>query len=151
MSQTYVPPFLFAGLAALGVGNTGASSVAGQACGDEAFRVFDGLCEAEEHLHEDQFCERRPRSRVDRFANESFHRGSHAIVQGRLIALDQREQSGHEQVWLGRGYGVFSVSESGVAEVCAYIANQEEHHRKRNFVEELRLFVERYGLEWRKD
>ena len=51
----------------------------------------------------------------------------------------------------GRGYGVFSVSESGVAEVCAYIANQEEHHRKRNFVEELKLFVERYGLEWRKD
>ena len=51
----------------------------------------------------------------------------------------------------GRGYGVFSVSESGVAEVCAYIANQEEHHRKRNFAEELKLFVERYGLEWRKD
>jgi putative transposase len=51
----------------------------------------------------------------------------------------------------GRGYGVFSVSESGIAEVCAYIANQEEHHRKRDFVEELKLFVERYGLEWRKD
>jgi REP element-mobilizing transposase RayT len=51
----------------------------------------------------------------------------------------------------GRGYGVFSVSESGVAEVCAYIANQEEHHRKRDFAEELKLFVERYGLEWRKD
>ena len=47
----------------------------------------------------------------------------------------------------GRGYGVFSVSESGVAEVCAYIANQEEHHRKRDFAEELKLFVERYGLE----
>ena len=51
----------------------------------------------------------------------------------------------------GRGYGVFSVSESGVAEVCAYIANQEEHHRKRSFAEELKLFVERYGLEWRED
>ena len=51
----------------------------------------------------------------------------------------------------GRGYGVFSVSESGVAEVCAYIANQEEHHRKRDFAEELKLFVERYGLEWRED
>ena len=51
----------------------------------------------------------------------------------------------------GRGYGVFSVSESGVAEVCAYIANQEEHHRKRDFAEELKLFVERYGLTWRKD
>lgn len=51
----------------------------------------------------------------------------------------------------GRGYGVFSVSESGVSDVCAYIVNQEEHHRKRDFVEELKLFVERYGLEWRKD
>ena len=48
----------------------------------------------------------------------------------------------------GRGYGAFSVSESAVAEVAAYIANQEEHHRKRSFTEELKLFVERYGLEW---
>ncbi len=51
----------------------------------------------------------------------------------------------------GRGDGVFSVSESGVADVCAYIANQEEHHRKRDFTEELKRFVECYGLEWRKD
>jgi len=51
----------------------------------------------------------------------------------------------------GRGYGVFSVSESGVAEVCAYIAKQEKHHRKRDFIEELKLFVKSYGLEWRKD
>jgi len=48
-----------------------------------------------------------------------------------------------------RGYGVFSVSESVVPEVCAYIAKQEEHHRKKNFVDELKLFVERHGLEWR--
>jgi REP element-mobilizing transposase RayT len=32
----------------------------------------------------------------------------------------------------GRGYGVFSVSHSGVADVANYIANQEEHHRKRS-------------------
>jgi len=51
----------------------------------------------------------------------------------------------------GRGYGVFSVPESGVAEFANYIANQEEHHKKRDFTEELRLFVERYGLKWRKD
>jgi len=51
----------------------------------------------------------------------------------------------------GRGYGVFSVSESAVSEVCAYIANQEEHHRRRGFVEELKRFVERYGLAWRKE
>jgi hypothetical protein len=35
--------------------------------------------------------------------------------------------------------------------VAAYIANQEEHHRVRTFAEELKLFVERYGLEWRTE
>ena len=51
----------------------------------------------------------------------------------------------------GRGYGVFSVSHSGVGEVGDYIAGQPEHHRRRSFSEELRLLVERYGLELRKD
>ena len=51
----------------------------------------------------------------------------------------------------GRGYGVFSVSESAVPEVCGYIANQEEHHRKRNFTEELKLFVKKHGLQWQQD
>jgi len=101
MSQIYVSPFLFACLAASGVGNAGTLSIAGQVCGGKAFRVFGRLCEAEKHLHEDQFCKRRPRSRVNRFANKSFHRGSHAVVQGRLITLDQREKSGRGQVWLG--------------------------------------------------
>src|SRR6266446_2121263 len=51
----------------------------------------------------------------------------------------------------GRGYGVFSVSHSGVGEVANYIAKQDEHHRKRSYSQELRLFVERYGLKWRDD
>jgi REP element-mobilizing transposase RayT len=51
----------------------------------------------------------------------------------------------------GRGYGVFSVSHSGVGEVAKYIAEQEEHHRMRSYSEELRLLVERYGLKWRDD
>ena len=51
----------------------------------------------------------------------------------------------------GRGHGVFSVSESEVPRVANYIAKQPEHHRERNFAEELKLFVERHGLEWRKD
>ena len=51
----------------------------------------------------------------------------------------------------GRGYGAFSVSHSGVGEVAKYIANQEEHHRKRSFAEELKQFVERYELEWHED
>ncbi len=51
----------------------------------------------------------------------------------------------------GRGYGVFSVSHSGVGEVAQYIAQQEEHHRKRSFAEEVQKLVERYGLQWHKE
>jgi len=51
----------------------------------------------------------------------------------------------------GRGYGVFSASHSGLAQVAKYIADQEQHHRKRSFANELQLLVKRYGLVWRED
>ena len=47
-----------------------------------------------------------------------------------------------------RGYGAFSVSHSGVEEVGAYIANQEAHHQKKSFAEELKQLIERHGLQW---
>ncbi len=53
-------------------------------------------------------------------------------------------------VW-GRGYGAFSVSHSHVDKVCKYIANQEEHHRKKTFQEEYKEFVRVYGLRWYDD
>ena len=67
---------------------------------------------------------------------------SHWINQGALVP--------GKFAW-GRGYGVFSVSHSGIAEVAKYIATQEEHHRKKSFAEELRLFVEHYQLHWQED
>jgi putative transposase len=51
----------------------------------------------------------------------------------------------------GRGYGAFSVSHSDVSRVAAYIARQEEHHKKKTFTEEYELFIKRYGLEWRDE
>ena len=51
----------------------------------------------------------------------------------------------------GRGYGAFSVSESNVLQVAAYIAGQEEHHRVRTFADELREFIERHGLHWQDE
>ncbi|HWM24896.1 MAG TPA: IS200/IS605 family transposase [Chthoniobacterales bacterium] len=51
----------------------------------------------------------------------------------------------------GRGYGAFSVSESNVGQVAAYIAGQEEHHHVRGFVEELGEFIDRHGLRWHDD
>ena len=51
----------------------------------------------------------------------------------------------------GVGYGAFSVSHSDVGRVAHYIANQEEHHRKRTYSEEYEMFVKRYGLEWQSE
>jgi hypothetical protein len=44
------------------------------------------------------------------------------------------------------GYGAFAVSQSNLATVQDYIANQTEHHRTRSFQDELRTFLERHGL-----
>lgn len=46
------------------------------------------------------------------------------------------------------GYGVFSVSESSAAEVTKYIAEQEEHHRKRSFQEEYVAFLKKNHVEY---
>jgi REP element-mobilizing transposase RayT len=44
------------------------------------------------------------------------------------------------------GYGVFAVSESNVPVVREYIANQQEHHRRKSFQEEYRAFLERHQI-----
>jgi putative transposase len=43
-----------------------------------------------------------------------------------------------------RGYGAFSVSQSQVDSVVAYIQNQEEHHRTVTYEEEYRSFLNGY-------
>jgi REP element-mobilizing transposase RayT len=42
------------------------------------------------------------------------------------------------------GYGAFSVSESNVDVVTAYISNQAEHHRKLTYQEEVRELLKRH-------
>ena len=49
--------------------------------------------------------------------------------------------------WQG-GYGAFSIGHSQLPRVRRYIRNQEEHHRTMTFQEELRLFLERYNVEY---
>lgn len=44
------------------------------------------------------------------------------------------------------GYGAFSVSPSLQDKTIQYIRDQEEHHRKRTFQEEYRLFLDAYGI-----
>jgi putative transposase len=46
------------------------------------------------------------------------------------------------------GYGAFSIGQSGVDEVKAYIANQAKHHRVKSFEEEFRSFLKRYQIDF---
>jgi putative transposase len=46
------------------------------------------------------------------------------------------------------GCGAFSVSQSNVEEVQAYIANQKEHHRTKTFQEEFRTFLKKYEVDF---
>jgi REP element-mobilizing transposase RayT len=46
------------------------------------------------------------------------------------------------------GYGAFSVSQSNIAPVTQYIANQEEHHRTMTYQAEFLLFLNKHGLSY---
>ena len=49
--------------------------------------------------------------------------------------------------WQG-GYADFSVSQSNLAEVSRYIAQQEQHHKRMSFEEELRALFRKHDLQW---
>ena len=46
------------------------------------------------------------------------------------------------------GYAAFTVSPSATNSVRNYIANQEQHHRKYSFVDELKELLEKAGIEY---
>ncbi len=63
------------------------------------------------------------------------------------IWLKKQSPSLHDFYWQS-GYGAFSVSQSNVEQVKVYIANQEEHHRRMTFQDELRALLRRHNIEF---
>jgi REP element-mobilizing transposase RayT len=49
--------------------------------------------------------------------------------------------------WQG-GYADFSVSQSNLEQVKRYIANQEFHHRKVSFQDEVRALLSKHHMDW---
>jgi putative transposase len=45
-----------------------------------------------------------------------------------------------------KGYAAFSVSRSSVDRVVRYIQNQERHHRRMTYQDEVRLFLKQHGM-----
>lgn len=49
--------------------------------------------------------------------------------------------------WQG-GYSDFSVSQSNLGKVKRYIANQDEHHRKLSYQDEVRALLTKHQMDW---
>ncbi len=70
----------------------------------------------------------------------------HQVKGGSSYAINQTSLLPWKFNWQN-GYGAFSVSESNIKKVKAYISRQKEHHRKVTFTEEYNKFLEGYKLE----
>ena len=60
--------------------------------------------------------------------------------------INERQDVTQKFEWQS-GYGAFSVSESQVPAVSQYIANQDEHHRKKTFEDEFLAILARHNIE----
>ncbi|MCE9611847.1 MAG: IS200/IS605 family transposase [Chthoniobacter sp.] len=67
------------------------------------------------------------------------------LKRGSTVSLKTKAPALSEFAWQS-GYGVFSIGQSQVDDVRAYIAAQEEHHRKISFQEEFRRLLQRYEI-----
>ena len=72
---------------------------------------------------------------------------------GVLIGDIKRESSkwmkanGVKNFYWQRGYGAFSIGESQVPAVSAYIRDQKEHHKKQTFQDEFRSLCRKYNVD----
>ena len=74
-----------------------------------------------------------------------------ALIQE--VKRDSSEWINKEKLVMGRfswqeGYGAFSYSKSHSAQVANYIETQEEHHKKKSFLEEYIKILKDFDLEY---
>ena len=61
--------------------------------------------------------------------------------------INKNGLSEHRFAWQ-EGYGAFSYAKSQVPQVIRYIQNQEEHHRKKTFLEEYVEFLKVFEIDY---
>ena len=62
-----------------------------------------------------------------------------------IKSIDQ-ENNDLSQFYWQKGYGAFSVSESNINQVKLYIKNQQSHHQKLTFKEEIKRFLTQHHV-----
>lgn len=69
------------------------------------------------------------------------------LKRGSSLWVKELSAKHHAFHWQN-GYGAFSVSGSKVEVVQKYIRNQEVHHRKETYQDEMRRWLMEYGIEY---
>jgi putative transposase len=70
------------------------------------------------------------------------------MVKGESSEWINKEKFNSSMFRWQEGYGAFSYSRSQIKMVAEYIANQEEHHRKKTFLEEYQHFLKQFEVEY---
>ncbi len=70
------------------------------------------------------------------------------IVKGESSEWINKEKFNPSIFRWQEGFGAFSYSRSQIKVVSEYIANQEEHHRKKTFLEEYEYFLKQFEVEY---
>ena len=81
---------------------------------------------------------------------------SKAVAPIKLVEIVKKQSSKwmktqdprFEKFYWQSGYALFSVSPSNLDALHAYISQQEEHHKKMTFKEELLMFLKKHGQEF---
>ncbi|WP_460962349.1 IS200/IS605 family transposase [Spirosoma litoris] len=79
--------------------------------------------------------------------NQSLSDLMQQLKQGSSQWINDQRLTGSRFAWQ-EGYGAFSYGRSQLPAVINYIANQEEHHRTRTFLEEYRRFLDAFEVEY---
>jgi putative transposase len=114
---------------------------------DEVFKYISGIIKAknqkpiivngvEDHVH--VFVGLKPSMCISDLVRDIKNNSSKFINEQKFLSVKFSWQE---------GYGVFSYSHSHIDSVYNYIANQEEHHKKRTFKEEYLDFLEKFQVE----
>jgi putative transposase len=70
------------------------------------------------------------------------------ILKGESSEWINKEKFTKTKFHWQEGYGAFSYSRSQVSAVSKYIENQEEHHRKKTFLEEYKDFLVHFEVDF---
>jgi len=103
--------------------------------GKEHETYIDTINGIEDHIH--LLIGLNPTQTLSKVVNQIKGESSHWINNNKLV-------KGH--FFWQEGFAAFSLGESQVKRARKYIYNQEKHHKKISFEEELNEFLKAYGL-----